>query len=243
MKYFGLIGKPLGHSFSPAFFTAFFAKNRIDAQYKLVEVPNIDSIPIVLRENFHGLNVTIPYKEAIIPFLDELSPEARTVGAVNTVVFKEGKTTGHNTDTFGFQQAIKPFLTFEHERALILGTGGSSKAVSFVLKNLGIQVSFLSREQQVPHIYGYDQVNETMLKAFKLLVNCTPVGMFPKMDACPLPLLDGIGPRHLVVDLIYNPEETLLLMQAKLRGAAILNGLPMLHAQALKSWELWHHLD
>jgi shikimate dehydrogenase len=172
-----------------------------------------------------------------------LDAEAKAIGAVNTIVFKDGNSIGFNTDAFGFQQSIKPFLTFEHERALILGTGGSSKAVAHVLKNLGIQVNFLSRNEQGSNIYPYSQVNEAMLGACKLIVNCTPVGMFPHTDACPLPLLDGIGPSHLVVDLIYNPEETRLLTGAKHQGAAILNGLPMLKAQGLKSWELWNQFD
>lgn len=240
---YGLVGKSLGHSFSPGFFKSFFEENSIKAQYSLIELEAIDSVKPLLLGAYRGLNVTIPYKEKIMPFLDELSSEAMAIGAVNTIVFKEGKTIGYNTDAHGFQLSIKPFLTFEHERALILGTGGSAKAVAFVLKQLGIQVNFLSRDKQGPMVYTYDQVNETMLSTCKLIVNCTPVGMFPAMDTCPLPSLQGIGPGHFVVDLIYNPEETLLLREAKSRGAATLNGLPMLKAQALKSWELWHQFD
>jgi shikimate dehydrogenase len=243
MKKYGLIGKSLGHSFSPGFFNSFFEQHGIEAQYKLIELDSIERVKPNLDGAYHGLNVTIPYKEAIIPFLDELSTEAKVIGAVNTIVFNKGKSIGFNTDAFGFQQSIKPFLTFEHERALILGTGGSSKAVAHVLKNLGIQVNFLSRKEQGPNIYPYSQVNEAMLGACKLIVNCTPVGMFPHTDACPLPLVDGIGSSHLVVDLIYNPDETMLLKEAKSRGAATLNGLPMLKAQALKSWELWNQFD
>ena len=243
MKTYGLIGKSLGHSFSPGFFNSFFEEHGIQAQYKLIELDSIERVKPILDGAYHGLNVTIPYKEEIIPFLDELSPEAKAIGAVNTMVFSEGKAIGFNTDAFGFQQSIKPFLTFEHERALILGTGGSSKAVAYVLRNLGIQVNFLSRNEPEGQQFSYEQVNEAMLSACKLIVNCTPVGMFPAMDACPLPSLQGIGPSHLIVDLIYNPEETLLLKEAKSRGAATLNGLPMLKAQALKSWELWNQFD
>jgi len=243
MKKYGLIGKSLGHSFSPGFFNSFFEQHGIEAQYKLIELDSIERVKPNLDGAYHGLNVTIPYKEEIIPYLDEMDAEARAIGAVNTIVFKDGKSIGFNTDAFGFQQSIKPFLTFEHERALILGTGGSSKAVAHVLKNLGIQVNFLSRKEQGPNIYPYSQVNEAMLGACKLIVNCTPVGMFPHTDACPLPLVDGIGSSHLVVDLIYNPDETMLLKEAKSRGAATLNGLPMLKAQALKSWELWNQFD
>lgn len=243
MKTYGLIGKSLGHSFSPGFFKSFFEEHGIEAQYKLIELDAIERVKPILDGADHGLNVTIPYKEEIIPFLDELSPEAKAIGAVNTIVFSEGKAIGFNTDAFGFQQSIKPFLTFEHERALILGTGGSSKAVGYVLRNLGIQVNFLSRNEPSGQQFSYEQVNEAMLSACKLIVNCTPVGMFPAMDACPLPSFQGIGPSHLVVDLIYNPEETLLLKEAKSRGAATLNGLPMLKAQAMKSWELWNQFD
>lgn len=243
MKTYGLIGKSLGHSFSPGFFKSFFKDNGIDAYYTLIELDAIDRVKPILEGAYHGLNVTIPYKEEIIPFLDELSPEATAIGAVNTIVFSEGKAIGFNTDAFGFQQSIKPFLTFEHERALILGTGGSSKAVGYVLRNLGIQVNFLSRNEPGGQQFSYEHVNEAMLSVCKLIVNCTPVGMFPAIDACPLPSFQGIGPSHLVVDLIYNPEETLLLKEAKSRGAATLNGLPMLKAQALKSWELWNQFD
>ncbi len=243
MKTYGLIGKSLGHSFSPGFFKSFFEEHGIEAQYKLIELDSIERVKPILDGAYYGLNVTIPYKEEIIPFLDELSPEAKAIGAVNAIVFSEGKSIGFNTDAFGFQQSIKPFLSFEHERALILGTGGSSKAVAYVLRNLGIQVNFLSRNEPEGQQFSYEQVNEAMLSACKLIVNCTPVGMFPAMNACPLPSLQGIGSSHLVVDLIYNPEETLLLKEAKSRGAATLNGLPMLKAQALKSWELWNQFD
>jgi shikimate dehydrogenase len=242
MKQYGLIGKSLGHSFSPGFFNSFFEEHGIEAQYKLIELDSIERVKPILDGAYHGLNVTIPYKEEIIPFLDELSPEATAIGAVNTIVFNEGKTIGFNTDAFGFQQSIKPFLTFEHERAILLGTGGSSKAVAHVLKSLGIQVNFLSREGQGEQVYSYDQVNESMLGTCKLIVNCTPVGMYPNVNESPLPYFEGIGTKHLVVDLIYNPDETLLLKGAKNKGAAILNGLPMLKAQAMKSWELWHQL-
>ena len=239
MKHYGLIGKSLSHSFSPAFFKAYFKEHQIEASYELIPIEDISSIESVLSSAYKGLNVTIPYKEAIIPFLDEIDDEAKAIGAVNTVVFRNGKRVGYNTDAFGFQQSIKPFLTLEHERALILGTGGSSKAVAYVLKQLGIQVNFLSRKAQGLNMYPYSEVNEAMLGACKLIVNCTPVGMFPNINVCPLSALDGIGPSHLVVDLIYNPEVTMLLNEAKLRGATTLNGLPMLKAQALKSWELW----
>lgn len=243
MKKYGLLGKSLQHSFSPAFFKDYFQSNCIEAAYQLIELASIEDALPFLDGSFQGLNVTVPYKESILPFLDELTPEAQAIGAVNTLAFREGKTLGHNTDAYGFQQSIKPFLTFEHERALILGTGGSSKAVAHVLKTLGIEVNYVSRNGVGTNVFSYEAVNESMLSACKLIVNCTPVGMYPLSDACPLNDLKGVGERHLVVDLIYNPEETSLLQQARSQGAAVLNGLPMLHAQALKSWEFWNQLD
>jgi shikimate dehydrogenase len=243
MKKYGLLGKSLQHSFSPAFFKDYFQSNCIEAAYQLIELASIEDALPLLDGSFQGLNVTVPYKESILPFLDELTPEAQAIGAVNTLAFREGKTLGHNTDAYGFQQSIKPFLTFEHERALILGTGGSSKAVAHVLKTLGIEVNYVSRNGVGTNVFSYEAVNESMLSACKLIVNCTPVGMYPLSDACPLNDLKGVGERHLVVDLIYNPEETSLLQQARSQGAAVLNGLPMLHAQALKSWEFWNQLD
>ena len=243
MKKYGLLGKSLQHSFSPAFFKDYFQSNAIDAEYHLLELASIEEVRPFLDGSFQGLNVTVPYKESILTYLEDVTPEARAIGAVNTIAFRNGKTLGHNTDAHGFQQSIKPFLTFEHERALLLGTGGSSKAVAHVLKTLGIQVNYVSRNGAGPNVFPYESVNEAMLSACKLIVNCTPVGMYPLSEACPLKDLKGISERHLVVDLIYNPEETNLLHTARLQGAAVLNGLPMLHAQALKSWEFWNQLD
>jgi shikimate dehydrogenase len=243
MKKYGLLGKSLQHSFSPAFFKDYFQSNAIDAEYQLLELASIEEVRPFLEGSFQGLNVTVPYKESILAYLEDLTPEARAIGAVNTIAFRNGKTLGHNTDAHGFQQSIKPFLTFEHERALLLGTGGSSKAVAHVLKTLGIQVNYVSRNGAGPNLFSYESVNEAMLSACKLIVNCTPVGMYPLSEACPLKDLKGVSERHLVVDLIYNPEETNLLHKARLQGAAVLNGLPMLHAQALKSWEFWNQLD
>ncbi len=240
MKKYGLLGKSLQHSFSPAFFKDYFQSNAIDAEYELLELASIEEVRPFLEGSFQGLNVTVPYKESILAYLGDLTPEARAIGAVNTIAFRNGKTLGHNTDAHGFQQSIKPFLTFEHERALLLGTGGSSKAVAHVLKTLGIQVNYVSRNGAGPNLFSYESVNEAMLSACKLIVNCTPVGMYPLSEACPLKDLKGISERHLVVDLIYNPEETNLLHTARLQGAAVLNGLPMLHAQALMSWEFWN---
>lgn len=241
MRKFGLIGKHLDYSFSKSFFTDFFQEHGVDASYENIEIPSISQIkPFLNSGEFSGFNVTIPYKVEIIPFLDELSLEAETIGAVNTISCQNGKLVGHNTDAFGFQQSIKPFLTNQHEKALVLGTGGASKAVEFVLKNIGIDVFYLSRDPQEANQFLYEQVNEHMLGAMKLIVNCTPLGTFPKVDEKPNFPTNLLGADHLVVDLIYNPEKTLFLREAEKQGATILNGLSMLREQALKSWEIWN---
>jgi shikimate dehydrogenase len=242
MKQYGLIGKHLSHSFSPAFFAEFFQKQGIDANYATYELQEItDFPPLMMGAIFGGLNVTIPYKTAIIPYLDELDPLAAEIQAVNVVSFENGKTKGYNTDVFGFQQSIKPFLTFHHERALIFGTGGASKAVAFVFKALGIDVIFVSQtESSLSNHFTYADVNEHMIAACKVIVNCTPLGMSPHVDAAPDMPYDALSEEHLLIDLIYNPEETLFMKQGRKHGATAMNGLSMLQHQALKSWEIWN---
>ncbi len=240
MKQFGLVGKKLEHSFSRDFFTQFFTENSIQAEYRNYEIEDISGVSEIFQlEHLGGLNVTIPYKVSIIPFLDELSNEAEEIGAVNTIQFKNGKKIGHNTDAFGFQQSIKPFLTFQHERAMILGTGGASKAVAYVLRNLGIDVIFISRQPKGENQFSYNEINQHMLRACKLVVNTTPIGMFPNVEGCPAFPFEFLSKEHLVVDLIYNPVETQFLKGAKGEGATILNGGPMLEQQALRAWEIW----
>ncbi len=239
MKKFGLVGSRLGHSYSKTFFTTYFEEYNIDASYENMVVPSIEDLNIVLNSGIDGCNVTIPYKETIIPFLDELSQEAKAIGAVNCVQIKDGKKIGYNTDAFGFQQSIKPFLTNRHERAAIFGTGGASKAVEYVLKQLGIDVIFVSRTPKGENQFDYSNVNEHLLKACKLLINTTPVGMYPNVDeTLPIPF-EFLTSEHLVVDLIYNPSVTKLLENARAAGAQILNGETMLKQQALKSWDIW----
>lgn len=241
MKKYGLIGKHLQHSFSPGFFTNYFRENEIDATYELIEVEDLDTI----RErifDFDGCNVTIPYKEQIIPFLDEITDVAREIGAVNTIGVKEGKLIGHNTDAYGFHNSIKPFLSNKHERAIILGTGGASKAVRFILESIGVDVIYISRNPVGENQFSYEDINENMLRACKLVVNTTPVGMFPDTDALiPIPY-NVLTPDHLLVDLIYNPEKTKFLQKGEEHGAMILNGMTMLKEQALKSYEFWNHV-
>ena len=240
MKKYGLLGKSLSHSFSKNFFTKYFAENAINAAYSNFEIAQIEEVNEIFESGVHGLNVTIPYKEAIIPFLDEITDDAKQIGAVNVVQFKNGKTIGHNTDAFGFAQSIKPFFTNQHERALLFGTGGASKAIAHVLKKLGVQVYFISSSQEGEGIFSYNDLNQHMLVGCKLWVNCTPVGTFPSIqEELPIPWCE-LTEDHLVVDLIYNPPKTLFLEKAQKHGATILNGESMLKEQALKSWEIWN---
>jgi len=239
MREFGLIGASLAHSFSQKFFTDYFAKNALDARYKSLEIKSIDEFPTLLeKQSFSGLNVTIPYKESILPYLDELTEEAAKIGAVNTIIFKDGKKIGANTDAFGFHQMIKPFLLNTHHQALIIGNGGASKAISYVLKNIGLDIITAARNPKKGE-YNLNEVYELMVKFCPLIVNCTPLGTFPNFEECPPIPLNFFTPQHLVIDLIYNPAETKLLQAAKSLGAVTLNGETMLKQQALKSWELW----
>jgi shikimate dehydrogenase len=242
MKVYGLVGNTLQHSFSANFFSAYFVTENIVAKYQNFELAAIEDIQSVFDLKPAGLNVTIPYKESVIPFLDELDPIAEKIGAVNTIVFDGDKKIGFNTDAFGFKQAIKPFLNNQHERALIFGTGGAAKAVASVLKEIGVDVIFISRDPlgKNKH-FNYSEVNLQMLNACKLMVNCTPVGTFPNSsDYLPLPY-EGIGKDHLVIDLIYNPIKSMFLQKAENQGATIMNGEGMLKAQAMKSWSLWNN--
>lgn len=239
-RRFGLIGKKLGHSFSKNFFGAYFLEKGIDATYENVELSSIDEVKSVLQSGFSGLNVTVPYKEAVIPFLDELSPEAKAIGAVNVIHFMNGQSVGYNSDAFGFHQSIKPFLLNVHERALLLGTGGAAKAVKHVFQQIGLDVISASRSPEGERGFNYDEINEHMVRACKVIVNCTPIGMYPDVDSSPAFPFEFLTSEHLVVDLIYNPEKTLFLKRAEENGAVILNGSSMLKEQALRSWDIWN---
>lgn len=239
MKRYGLIGQSLGHSFSPTFFKNYFEEHKIDATYERIELADLERCRDHLTK-FDGCNVTIPYKEEIIPFLDDVSDEAKAIGAVNVIEMQDGKFIGHNTDAFGFHQSIKPFLTFHHERALILGTGGASKAVAHVLKGIGLDVFYISRSPMAENQFSYDQINEQMISSCKMVVNTTPVGMFPKEEALIEMPYEFLTEEHLLVDLIYNPGKTRFLQEGETRGAAILNGETMLKEQALKAYRIWN---
>ena len=240
MRKYGLLGKTLNYSFSKHFFEDYFQKNKIDARFDNYEIATIDSIDEVFAQHLSGLTVTIPYKEEIIPFLDSISDEAKAIGAVNVVQFKDGQKVGHNTDAFGFHQSIKPFLTFHHERALILGTGGAAKAVAHVFRSLGIDVIFCSRNPQGRNQFSYPEINEHMLNACKVIVNCTPLGTFPDVDECIELPFDHLTADHLVIDVVYNPPKSEFLTRAENAGATILNGESMLRHQALRAFEIWN---
>lgn len=243
MRKFGLIGFPLGHSFSKKYFTDKFEKSQItDSVYELYPIEFIDQLEQVLENepDLEGLNVTIPHKESVIALLDELSDEAQKIGAVNCIQIKGGKRIGHNTDAFGFHQSIKPFLEPQHSRALILGTGGASKAVAYVLGKIGIDYLFVSRDPKEQNALTYPQLNDLAIRHHKLIINTTPLGTYPNVDTCPDIPYEFLTPEHFVVDLVYNPEQTLFMKKAAEQGAMTLNGYPMLQQQAEKSWEIWN---
>jgi len=242
MKTYGLIGKSLSHSFSKKYFTEKFDnQGLIGSEYINIEIETIEEFVEKVKElNPQGLNVTIPYKKAILPFLDDLDEVAEIIGAVNTIVFKNGKLKGYNTDAFGFHQSIKPFFKSQHERALILGTGGASKAVEYVLKQYGVEVMFASRNDSKDNVLNWNDINENVIKHHLLIINCTPLGMFPNIASKPVIPYSALTERHLLVDLVYNPDETLFLKLGKEYGAKVINGLTMLQQQAEKSWSLWN---
>lgn len=239
MKHYGLIGKSLGHSFSPSFFKNYFEEQQVDAKYDLLELEDLKGCREIISE-YNGCNVTIPYKEAIIPYLDGLSPEAEKIGAVNTIAVHNGKLLGFNTDAHGFHQSIKPFLTFHHERALILGTGGASKAVAYILKQIGLDVYYISRTPDNENEFPYEAINDQMIRSCKVIVNTTPVGMYPSENNLIALPYEHLSTEHLLVDLIYNPQKTRFLQEGEAHGATILNGETMLKEQALKAYRIWN---
>jgi shikimate dehydrogenase len=259
VRNFGLIGASLTHSFSKDYFRAKFVKENIpDATYDLYPLHQIADLPGLIRKTpgLLGLNVTLPYKESVIPLLDELDETAQSVGAVNTILITHTSSDkpvlkGFNTDIFGFRQSIKPFLESHHERALILGTGGASKAVAHVLKEIGVDCYFVSRKnsQDLPKnesrrtYFGYAEVTEYVIRHFPLIINTTPLGMYPDVHVCPSLPYEFLTSAHFLIDLIYNPDETRFLAEGRKRGAMTLNGLSMLHQQAEKAWLIWNTIE
>ena len=240
---FGLIGKNISYSFSKAHFTKKFKDlNLSDYSYENIDFQDINEFEVFLQRNqtFKGLNVTIPYKEIIIPFLDKLSKKATEIGAVNTIRFtKNGKLKGYNTDYYGFKKALKPILLPNHKKALILGTGGASKAVGYALNQLGIAFNYVSRTSTENSI-EYSQINAETFEEYQIIINCTPLGTSPNTNGCPEIPYHYFTSKHIAFDLIYNPSETLFLQKAKNQGAVVKNGLEMLVYQAEKAWEIWN---
>ena len=246
MQKYGLIGYPLGHSFSKNYFNQKFESEKIDAEYVNFPIPSIKEFKNVLKDNpdLRGLNVTLPYKTQVIPYLDELTDNAKQIGAVNVIKFTRGlfgktKLIGHNTDILGFKQSIEPLLNEGHLKALILGTGGASKAVFHGLKQLGIEATFVSRHPSAGQI-TYGDITGKVMEEYKVIVNCTPLGMFPNVGECPDIPYDKLTPGHLLYDLLYNPDETLFMLKGKEKGATVKNGLEMLLLQAFAGWQIWN---
>ncbi|WZL89289.1 shikimate dehydrogenase [Salinimicrobium sp. 3283s] len=242
MRKFGLVGRNISYSFSRKYFSEKFTSEGINATYENFDLQDIKQFPEVLAKNpeLKGLNVTIPYKEVIFPFLDSLDETAQQIGAVNTIkVERNGSLTGYNTDYFGFSEALKPFLKLHHKKALILGTGGASKAVNYALNSLDIKTRLVSRSPSKNAI-SYQQLSEEILEEHTVIINTTPLGTHPKVEEYPPLPVNYLSSRHLLFDLIYNPPQTALMKLAAARGATVLNGEKMLELQALKAWEIWN---
>lgn len=248
MDKYGLIGYPLGHSFSKSYFNEKFENEGINAEYINFEIPILDSLPEILASNpeLKGLNVTIPYKEKVISYLDSISPEARAIGAVNVIrVDHKGNDTylkGFNSDVIGFTKSIEPLLERFHKKALILGTGGASKAIKFGLKSLGLETVFVSRFER-PGTIQYSQITPDIIQEYNVIVNCTPCGMYPHIDECPQLPYEAMTSKNILYDLLYNPDETLFMKKGAQYGATVKNGLEMLLLQAFASWEFWHNKE
>lgn len=244
MKRYGLLGYPLGHSFSARFFAEKFRREGIDAEYVNFEMPSVEGLRTFIAADpaLCGLNVTIPHKQAVIPRLDALTDEAQAIGAVNVIAISRGETglrlVGANTDAVGFRRSIEPLLRPCHRRALVLGTGGASRAVVYVLRQLGIEPCYVSRTER-PGAFTYAALTADVVREYRVIVNCSPVGMYPHTDECPALPYDALTEDHLLYDLVYNPEETLFMRRGRERGATVKNGLEMLHLQALAAWDVW----
>lgn len=246
MKRYGLIGYPLGHSFSQKYFTEKFDRECVDARYDLFPLESINELPGLIHdtEGLAGFNVTIPYKQDVIQFLDEMDDQAREIGAVNVVKITRQvngayRLKGFNSDAYGFAESIRPMLGPSHKRALVLGSGGASKAVIFSLRRLGVEPVVVSRRPSAGML-TYAAIDKEILMNYTVIVNASPVGMSPIIDACPDIPYEFLTPRHVCFDLVYNPEETLFLQKASAAGAAVKNGLEMLHLQAEGAWKYWN---
>ncbi|HET8885285.1 MAG TPA: shikimate dehydrogenase [Salinimicrobium sp.] len=240
-RKFGLIGKNISYSFSKTYFEKKFEALGIFATYQNFDLTDISDFSEIKKQEISGLNVTIPYKEKIIKFLDELTPDAENIGAVNTIKLKNDKYIGFNTDFIGFLEAIKPQLLPHHKKALILGTGGASKAIAYALEKLGITYRFVSRKNEIGFL-NYENITRAIVQEFSVIINCTPLGTFPEIDQLPPFPTDFLTSKNLVFDLIYNPEKTKLMKLAEANGATTSNGYKMLQIQAEEAWKIWNTL-
>lgn len=243
MSDFGLVGKNIDYSFSRSYFKNKFIKEQIDFVYVNFDIDSITEFPNLIKDNsgLKGMNVTIPYKQDVIPYLDKLDKRAQQIGAVNTIkITKNKKLVGYNTDYYGFKKALEPLLNHKNLRALILGTGGASKAVTFALKKLDIPYKLVSRQTNHKEYLSYNDLTKRTIDLHKIIINCTPLGTFPKIEMFPDIPYNAVTPSHILFDLIYNPSETVFLAKGRKQGATISNGLKMLELQAEKSWEIWN---
>ena len=237
MRHFGIIGFPLLHSFSAKYFNEKFATEKIEAEYSLypVQVENLQSKVESLLDALDGFNVTLPYKQAIIPFLDHLDETAEVIGAVNVV----HQRVGYNTDCLGFMDSIRPLLRDYDRKALVLGTGGASKAACYGLRKLGVCPTLVSRTPQTGQL-AYSDLTPEIMAEHTVIVNCTPLGMLPDIESCPDIPYEQLSARHLLFDCVYNPEKTLFLSKGEAQGATIRNGMEMLTGQAKAAWKIWN---
>ena len=243
MNKLGLLGRDISYSFSRAYFKQKFEDENIEnTTYENFDLESIDLLPSIIKntKDLKGLNVTIPYKEQVMPLLDKVNKKAKAIGAVNTIkISKKGKLIGYNTDCYGFKKTLKPALKSHHKKALILGTGGASKAIAYSLKKLNIEYYYVSRKASKHVNFTYDSLTENIIKDHSIIINCTPLGTFPDVNDSPNIPYKGITSNHILFDLIYNPEETKFLKTGKSFGAKSINGLEMLKFQAEKSWSIW----
>lgn len=244
VKLFGLLGKNIEYSFSRGYFSDKFQNLKLKKhKYVNFDLGDIKNFPLIIKqnENLKGFNVTIPYKEKVIPFLDKLDKTAKKIGAVNTVkLTKRGNLKGYNSDVVGFEKSIMPLLKNHHKKALILGTGGASKAIAYALKRNDIKYIFVSRNPEGRKEISYDKLNEEIIKKYAIIINSTPLGTSPNVEKCPNIPYQYISEKHILFDLIYNPAITTFLSKGKAKGATIKNGLEMLELQAEESWRIWH---
>lgn len=242
-KYkFGLVGRDISYSFSRNYFAKKFKQDELPHTYVNFDLQSIDELDDIIKNtpNLKGLNVTIPYKEEVIPLLDDLNKRAKKIGAVNTIrITRHQKLIGYNTDYYGFKKSLEPHLKKHHKRALILGTGGASKAIAYALKKLKIQYDYVSRSQKEGVKFLYSDLTEEIISAYTIIINCTPIGTFPNVNVCPNIPYEAVTESHILYDLIYNPEETKFLNYGNLKGATTINGSEMLKLQAEKSWQIW----